>query len=171
MTVINNVPSSLMDLESFNVPALYAYLVLTYSANTGSRKAALTQEIWETKNPVGQVRSAHGQLYATETKPDQMLAYALPNTLDESYAVVKQTLWGNDNLTSAMVLAQVQAEFNRRLAQTTSTALLAQGPNRGGFRGGHRGSNRGRPERPKPRDMTRWCDWHHIHGHNNDECH
>jgi hypothetical protein len=37
----------------------------------------------------GQVRLDHGQLYATETKPDPILAYALLNTLDESYAVVK----------------------------------------------------------------------------------
>jgi hypothetical protein len=43
MTVINNVPSLLMDLETFDVLALYAYLVSTYSANTGARKAALTQ--------------------------------------------------------------------------------------------------------------------------------
>jgi hypothetical protein len=122
--------------ETFDVPALYVYLVSIYSANTGARKAALTQEIWETKNPVGQdpaavfgqVRLAHGQLYATQTKPDQMLGYALLNTLDESYADVKQTLWSNNDLTSAIVLAQVQAEFNRRSAQTTSTALLAQGP-------------------------------------------
>ena len=95
--------SSLSSLAS-NPMLLYDELVIQYSAMSGSRKAALLQDMkvseGEDPNPhMGKIRCAQAQINAGGMSfNDEMLAYAMAMALPESYATCqKYGLYGAFN--------------------------------------------------------------------------
>ena len=162
-TVQAALPATVKDWTSPSPKSLWEELKRQHSACTGARQAALFQSlarasIIDGEDPMPTLaaqQSAHTQLNSSgEIISDKFLAFSMTVALPESYSTVKQNLWMRQHLTSAEVKSAVQAEYERRKNSESATALAAAR----------------RPVRPA-RDMSKYCDYHRIHGHNNSECH
>ena len=164
-TVQATLPASVRDWTSPSPKALWDEIKRQHSASTGARQAALFQslaraQIIDGEDPMPTLaaqQSAHTQLNSSgEIISDKILAFCMTLALPESYATTKQNLWMRQPLSSSEVKSAVQAEFERRKNEESASALTA--------------SKRPVKRITKPRDMSKYCDHHRIHGHSNSEC-
>jgi hypothetical protein len=192
-TVQNKVPNDKVDTKDPNPKALYKWLQQEFGATSVSRQSELWSMVWgmkvdegEDPNPVlASVRSSLGELGSSLPAEmtaaqlvENMSAFAMLQTLPESYSLLASTLFASPSLSSDHVLATINQEWRRRQQGLETTAA-------GGYLAKKKATKPAPPTTERRTQTTRtgkdgkpqlgpnadaYCDEHKCYGHTISNC-